>query len=70
MEKALSYAKAQTLFQQFEKQYGNVMCLNILKYDLSDPEEFAKAKQANAFEIVCSKFIKSAIEDFVKLENP
>jgi hypothetical protein len=69
-KKALSYAKAQTLFQQFEKQHGSVMCRNLIKYDLSNPEELAKAKQANVFETVCSKFIKSVIKNFVELENP
>lgn len=69
-KKALSYAKAQELYLKFEKQHGEVMCRNLIKYDLSKPEEFAKAKEENAFETVCSKLIKSTVKNFLELENP
>jgi C_GCAxxG_C_C family probable redox protein len=70
MEKrAEAYAKAKKLFKQFEKQNGTVLCRDLIKYDLSNPEEAAKARQEKVFEKVCVKLIKSAIENFLELEN-
>lgn len=63
------YAKTQTLFKQFEKQYGTVNCRDLIGCDLSTPEGLAKAKQEGVFEKVCSKFIKSAVEAFLALEK-
>jgi C_GCAxxG_C_C family probable redox protein len=69
-KKADAYAKTQTLYKLFEKQHGSVMCRNLIKYDLSNPEQFAKAKQEDAFEKVCTVLIKSVIKDFLALEKP
>jgi C_GCAxxG_C_C family probable redox protein len=70
MEKrAETYAKAKKLFKLFEKQNGTVLCRDLIKYDLSNPEEAAKARQEKAFEKVCQNLIKTAIENFLELEN-
>jgi C_GCAxxG_C_C family probable redox protein len=69
-KKALAYAKTQQLYRKFEKEHDQVLCRSLIKYDLSNAEEFAKAKQENVFETVCSKLIKSAIKSFLELENP
>ena len=63
-KKAEASAKAQTLYRLFEKQHGSVMCRDLIHFDLSTPEGFAKAKQANAFEKVCVCLVKSVITDF------
>ncbi|XHH08513.1 MAG: C-GCAxxG-C-C family protein [Candidatus Bathyarchaeia archaeon] len=68
-KKADSYAKTQRLFKQFEKRHGSVMCRDLIGCDLSTPEGFAKAKGEGLFEKVCSKFIKSVIQDFLELEK-
>jgi C_GCAxxG_C_C family probable redox protein len=68
-KRAEAYANARALFQQFEKQHGTVLCRNLIKYDLSNPQEAAKARQEKAFEKVCFKLIKSSIENFLALEN-
>lgn len=69
-KKANAYAKAQALYKLFEKQHGSVMCRDLMKYDLSDPDQMAKAKQDDVFEKVCANLIKSVIRSFLALEKP
>jgi C_GCAxxG_C_C family probable redox protein len=67
-KKLQTYAQAQALFKLFEEQHGSVMCRSLIKYDLSDAEQMAKAKQTGAFEKVCTPLIKSVIEGFLSLK--
>jgi C_GCAxxG_C_C family probable redox protein len=64
-----AYSKACALYQQFEKQHGSVLCRELIKYDLSKPEQVAKARQEGVFEKLCVKFVKTAIEDYLEIEN-
>ena len=68
-KRANAYANARELYQRFEKQHGTVFCRNLIKYDLSNPQEAAKARQEKAFEKVCNQLVKSAVENFLALEN-
>jgi C_GCAxxG_C_C family probable redox protein len=68
-KRAKAYTNAQTLFKQFEKQHGSVMCRDLFKYDLSDPQQAAEARQNKAFEKVCHRLIKSVIESYLALEK-
>ena len=68
-KRAKAYANAQALFRQFGKQHGSVMCRELFKYDLSDPQEAAKAREDKAFEKVCHGLIKSVIESYLALEK-
>jgi C_GCAxxG_C_C family probable redox protein len=69
-KRTIAYANARTLFQQFQKQYGTVMCRDLFKYDLWDPLQAAQAKQEKMREKVCCSLIKSIIEGFFALEQP
>lgn len=64
-----TYANGKALYTQFEKQHGTVLCRQLIKYDLSNPEEAAKARQEKVSEKVCANLIKNAIENFRALEN-
>ena len=68
-KQAKACAYANKLFRQFEKQQGTVFCRDLIKYDLSNPEEVAKARQEKAFEKVCVNLIKAAVANFVELEK-
>ena len=68
-KRAKSYANARMLYQQFEQHNGTVFCRNLIKYDLTNPQELAKARREKAFDRICAKLIKSAVENFVALEN-
>jgi hypothetical protein len=39
----------------------------LIKYDLTNPEEAAKARKEKVFEKICTNLIKIAIENFLKL---
>jgi C_GCAxxG_C_C family probable redox protein len=69
-KRAKAYTNAQALYNQFQKQHGSIMCRDLFKYDLSNPEQAAKARQAKVFEKVCTGLIKSVIQNFIALENP
>lgn len=64
-----AYTKSWQLFKQFEKQHGSVICRELIKYDLSKPEELAKARQEGVFEKRCVKFVASAVENFLEIER-
>jgi C_GCAxxG_C_C family probable redox protein len=68
-KRAKAYAYAGALYQQFQKEHGTVFCRDLIKYDLSNPQEAARARQEGAFEKVCWKLIKSAVDNFIELEN-
>lgn len=68
-KRAKAYAHAQTLYKQFEKQHGTVLCRDLIKLDLSNPEEAAKARQEKVFEKICANLIKTAVENFLDLES-
>lgn len=68
-KRAQAYANAKALYKQFENQHCSVLCRDLIKYDLSNPEEAAKARQEKAFEKVCHKLIKAAVENFLALEK-
>jgi hypothetical protein len=69
-KKVDAYQKTQTIFKLFEQQYGSVLCRDLTGSDLSTQEGFEKAKQNDVFEKVCTKVIKSVVNDFLALENP
>ena len=55
----MAYAKANALYHLFEKQHGSVLCRELVKYDLSKPEEVAKARKR--------KFLKKYVSILSKL---
>ena len=68
-KRAKAYAYAKTLLKQFEGQNGTTLCRDLIKYDLSNPEEVAKFRQEGIPQKVCSKLIKVSIENFLALES-
>ena len=46
-----------------------VYCRDLIKYDLSNPEEAAKARQEKVFEKVCANLIKAALKVFLNLKS-
>lgn len=68
-KRAQTYLNARALYRKFEAQHGTVFCRDLIKYDLSNPQEAAKARQEGASEKVCAKLVKSAIDNFFELEK-
>jgi C_GCAxxG_C_C family probable redox protein len=70
MEKrAKAYADAKALFQKFQEQNGTVLCKDLIKLDLSNPAEAAKAREEGTFRKVCDNLIRTAVKNFLEQEN-
>ena len=54
--------------ERFTADHGSLICKNLVGYDISIPEEAARASEANAFKTKCPAFLKTACkilnEDF------
>jgi C_GCAxxG_C_C family probable redox protein len=68
-KRAIAYATAQVLLKQFERRHGTVFCRDLIKLDLSNPQEVAKARRERVFEKVCTNLIETVIEDFSEIEG-
>jgi C_GCAxxG_C_C family probable redox protein len=68
LEKRLkAYELAQKFYKRFEKQFGSVLCRELIGYDLSNPEELEKTNTANVFEEKCSNFVRKAVEILMEI---
>lgn len=68
-KRAKAYAYAKMLLKKFEEQNGTTLCRDLIKYDLSNPEEAAKFRQEGVPQKVCAKLIKTSIENYFALET-
>jgi len=68
LEKRLkAYELAQKFYKRFEKQHGSVLCRELIRYDLSVPEELEEARKARIFEEKCVNFVRKAVETLIEL---
>ncbi|HVP26553.1 MAG TPA: C-GCAxxG-C-C family protein [Candidatus Bathyarchaeia archaeon] len=66
-----AYKLAQEFYKRFQKEHGTVLCHELIGYNLSNPEELAKAHETNVFEEKCTVFVRKAVETLLELtENP
>jgi C_GCAxxG_C_C family probable redox protein len=56
------YGLARRFIEEFTARNGSVNCTELVGYDLSDPKQFAEAKEKKVFATRCSKLIKDAGE--------
>lgn len=61
------YKLVQEFYRQFEKENGSVLCRQLIGYDLFDPKELKRARDAKVFDEKCTVFISEAIRTLVKL---
>ncbi len=57
-----AYELAQRFYRQFERENGSVLCRELIGYNLSNPEEYEKARESKAFEGKCRAFIGNAVK--------
>ena len=60
--KARSYALSEEYMNRFIRENGSVVCRELLRYDLSKPEEREKIMEKNLFRTFCPEVIRSAVE--------
>ena len=62
------YAKARRFVGEFTARNASVHCTELVGYDLSDPKQFAEAKEKKVFATRCSKLVRDAgeiLEEFL-----
>lgn len=70
LEKRLkAYAVSSGFYNWFGKQHGNVMCRELIGYDLSIPGEMEKARRSGVLDERCTVFIRSAVEKLFELDE-
>lgn len=57
-----AYELALKICGQFEKRLGDVLCRELTGYDLSNPEESEKTRNAEILEEKCTDFVRSGVE--------
>jgi C_GCAxxG_C_C family probable redox protein len=59
-----SYDKTRALMNDFSKKFkelhGSILCTELVGYDLSKPEEAAKARESGVFSTRCPNFVRDA----------
>ena len=68
-KRAKAYASAKALYKKFQEENGTVFCRDLIKFDLSNSAEVAKAREEGTFRKVCDNLIKTAIKNFLEQEN-
>jgi C_GCAxxG_C_C family probable redox protein len=56
------YALAGKFVEEFRARNQSVNCTDLIGYDLSDPEQFAEAREKKLFATTCVKLVKDAGE--------
>jgi hypothetical protein len=57
-----TYQAVQEFMKRFCSLHGSSNCTELIGYDLSDPEQFAKAREENIFALRCSGYVVSAVK--------
>jgi C_GCAxxG_C_C family probable redox protein len=55
-----TYAKAAELLTRFEERFGSCHCRTLIGYDLTDPAQYAMAKESAVFRETCPRFVTEA----------
>lgn len=67
-KRSKTYGLAEMVYKEFEKRHGNVLCRELIGYNLSNPEELEMARRANVFEEKCRDFVRTAVEIVASLD--
>ena len=68
-ERRKTYSMALRFFERFKEIHGSVYCRDIIKFDLTDPEERKKAWDSNIFVSKCLPLVKETIKFLIDLES-
>jgi C_GCAxxG_C_C family probable redox protein len=60
--KERTYAKVREYTDAFKAKRGSIKCSELLGYDISKPEELARARAAGVFKTVCPLLIADSLE--------
>jgi C_GCAxxG_C_C family probable redox protein len=57
-----AYACVKQFSDAFRLKFGSIKCTDLIKYDLSNPEELIEARKAGVFQSICPELIKGSVE--------
>ena len=60
--KEKTYKIANEFIGQFKKEFGSITCKDLIKFDVSVPEEYLRAKEAGVFQNICRSLVKRSSE--------
>jgi C_GCAxxG_C_C family probable redox protein len=69
IEKEKAYQIALKFYDQFVEECGSPFCRELIRYDLTNPEELERMRKSNVREEKCSHFVKKAVEILISLEE-
>jgi C_GCAxxG_C_C family probable redox protein len=69
-KKLQCYKLSEMLYRKFELIHGSVYCKELIPYELSNPEQLEKARDAKVFEEKCPNFVRTVIEILSDLSEP
>jgi C_GCAxxG_C_C family probable redox protein len=64
----LTYELVIEFTKSFKTRHGSISCKQLLGYDLSNPDEYARAKQEGLFTSRCPCFVRDAAQILEELE--
>ena len=65
--KERTYKIANEFMGKFKDEFGSIKCKDLIKFDVSKPEEYLRAKEAGVFQNICPSLVKRSselVEDF------
>ena len=57
-----AYIVSQEFMQRFQAQHDSIQCKQLIKFDISQPEELLAAREARVFKNTCPELVRSAAE--------
>ena len=60
-DKQACYALTKEFIARFRLDHGSIVCRDLLGYDISSPEGYAQAEQANLFNTTCVDIVRQAV---------
>jgi len=67
-EREKAYTLALKFYTQFKENCGGVLCRDLIGFDLTNPDELAKARSSNVSMDKCVHFIEKAVEILIDLK--
>jgi len=69
-QKEKSYEIALKFYDRFVEECGSPFCIDLIGYDLTNPDDLEKMRKSNVREKQCSNFVKNAVQILIDLEKP
>jgi len=58
--KEIAYNKTNELLEKFREENKSILCKELIPYDMKNPEELKKAREAGVFDKQCPLYVSSA----------